>query len=110
MSYDIKRKEPIHGMCPPGYEKVRSYYRNGEEVQAHCRKIRVKGRMKSLTSGLYNEGMIGQEDIRLGFDSIVDSTSKGEKNAETIERRARKIEQMMREQESRKEEVRRNED
>lgn len=110
-NYNIKKRKLIGNRCPPGYEKVKSYSRSdGSKVETHCRKIRVKGRTHAILSGTYNEAMIGQEDVRLGFDSLIDSTNKGENNAETIEHRAKKIETLMHEQEERKKEVRRRED
>ena len=54
--------------------------------------------------------MIAQEDVRLGFDSIVDSTKSGEKNAIRIKQRADKIQTIMQTQEKRKEEVKRKEE
>ena len=109
MTYLIKKREPIHGLCPPGYEKVGSYTRDGKTVSSYCRKIKVEGRFRSLGSGVYNEGMIAQEDVRLGFDSIVDSTKAGEKNAVKIKQRADKIETIMHTQEEKKEEIRQRE-
>lgn len=106
----IARRAPYHGVCPPGYEKVRPYNRDdGTHVTEHCRKIRVEGRTRAALSGLYNEGMIAQEDARLSFDSVVDSTRAGEKNAGVIERRARHIKEIMHEQEERKDQVRETE-
>ena len=111
MTYSIKKREPIHGFCPPGYEKVSSYSTgDGNYVSSYCRKIKVEGKTRAIGSGLYNEGMIAQEDIRLGFDSIVDSTKSGEKNAMRIKQRADKIETIMQIQERRKEEVKRKEE
>jgi predicted DNA-binding transcriptional regulator len=104
---NIKTREPYHGFCPPGYERVKSFNKkSGEHVREHCRKIVVSGRIKAGISGLYNEGMIAQEDVRLGFDSIVDSTHEGEKNAQAIKKRADSIEKTMKEQEKKKEEIR----
>ena len=101
----------IHGFCPPGYEKVSSYSTHeGVRVKDYCRKLRAEGRIKAAVYGIYNEGMIAQEDVRLGFDSIVDSTKSGEKNARRIKQRADKIETIMQTQEKRKEEVKRSEE
>ena len=111
MNYTVKESGTIHGFCPPGYERVASYSRkDGTIVPQHCRKVRVEGRARAAVSGLYNEGMIAQEDVRLGFDSIVDSTKSGEKNARRIKQRADKIETIMQTQEKRKEEVKRKEE
>ena len=111
MNYTVKESGTIHGFCPPGYERVASYSRkDGTIVPQHCRKVRVEGRARAAVSGLYNEGMIAQEDVRLGFDSIVDSTKSGEKNAIRIKQRADKIQTIMQTQERRKEEVKRNEE
>ena len=111
MTYSIKKRELIHGLCPPGYEKVSSYSTgDGNYVSGYCRKIKVEGRIKAIGYGLYNEGMIAQEDARLGFDSIVDSTKSGEKNAIKIKQRADKIETIMHTQEEKKEEVKRREE
>ena len=110
VSYDVKKRELFHGFCPPGYERVKSYDKgNSTHVKEHCRKIRVSGRGRALATGLYNEGMIAQEDVRLGIDSGFDRTKSGEKNASTIERRAEKIKDTMAKQEAKKEEVRRKE-
>lgn len=107
----VKRREMIHGFCPPGYEKVSSYSTHeGVRVNDYCRKLRAEGRVKAAVYGIYNEGMIAQEDVRLGFDSIVDSTKSGEKNAMRIKQRADKIENIMQIQERRKEEVKRKEE
>lgn len=102
----IKRKELYHGFCPPGYTKVKAHTRSGESVEEHCRKITVHGRTHAMVSGLYNEGMIAQEDARLGVDSILDSTDAGEKNARKIKSRSGHVENLMREQEQKKEEIR----
>ena len=108
---EVKKRELYHGFCRPGYEKVSGYWRDkGGYVKEHCRKITVQGRRKALTSGLFNEAMIAQEDARLGFDSLTDSTRAGERNANRMERRAEKLKQVMKEQEERKEEIRRKED
>ena len=101
----------IHGFCPPGYEKVRSYSTHeGVRVNDYCRKLRAEGRVKAAVYGIYNEGMIAQEDVRLGFDSIIDSTKSGEKNATRLRERADKIKTIMKEQEEKKEEVKRKEE
>lgn len=105
---EVRKRDQYHGFCLPGYEKVNAYRRkDGIFIKNHCRKITVEGRRKALTSGLFNEGMIAQEDARLGFDSLIDSSKAGERNANKIERRAGKIKQVMREQEERKEKIRR---
>jgi len=104
---EVRERGLYHGICPPGYEKVKSYYKSdGKVVSEHCRKIKVSGRTHTTLSGLYNEGMIGQEDIRLGADSIIDKTGTGERNAEMIKKRATHIEDMMREQERKKDKIR----
>ena len=111
MSYTVKESGIIHGFCPPGYERVASYSRKDRTVvPEHCRKVRVEGRVRAGISGLYNEGMIAQEDVRLGFDSIVDSTKSGERNASKIKDRADRIKTIMNEQEERKEEAKRSEE
>ena len=111
MDYKVKTRKPVHGMCPPGYEKVKAYRKkSGEGVEEHCRKIKARGRVRAGLSGLYNETMIAQEDARLGFDSIVDSTHSGERTAEKMKFRAKRVEDIMREQEHRKEEGRREEE
>ena len=111
MNYTIKKSGTIHGFCPPGYERVASYSkRDGTVVSQHCRKIRVEGRTRAIGAGIYNEGMIAQEDLRLGFDSVVDSTKSGEKNATRIKQRADKIETIMQTQEEKKEEIKRKEE
>lgn len=108
--YSIKKRELYHGFCPPGYTKVRSYTKeSGDRIEEHCRKLTVKGRTYAMVSGLYNESMIAQEDLRLGFDSVIDSTVSGEKNADKIKSRASHVGEVMREQERKKEEVRRRE-
>ena len=110
MNHKISRSRNYHGFCPPGYEKVKSYTKkDGTYIQDHCRKITVEGRIKAMGSGIYNESMIAEEDARLGFDSLIDSTKAGQKNADKIERRAEKIKGIMREQEEKKEEIRRKE-
>lgn len=110
MSYTIKKRQSTRGICPPGYEKVKSYNkRSGEHVEEHCRKIRASGRIRAGVSGLYNEGMIAQEDARMGFDSIIDSTKAGEQNADRIKARADHVEDIMRDQERKKEEAREKE-
>ena len=111
MNYTVKESGTIHGFCPPGYERVTSYSKkDGTVVPQHCRKVRVEGRVRAAVSGLYNEGMIAQEDVRLGFDSIVDSTKSGESNASKIKERADRIKTIMKEQEERKEEAKRREE
>lgn len=110
MSYRITHVRNFHGVCPPGFEKVGDYKKkDGTHVKEHCRKLTVSGRTKSAILGIYNETMIAQEDARLGFDSIVDSTTKGEKGAERIEKRAEKIKAIMKDQEEKKKEVRKME-
>ena len=107
---EVRRRDQYHGFCLPGYERVEGYTKkDGSYVKEHCRKITVEGRRKALTSGLFNEAMIAQEDVRLGVDSLIDSPKAGERNANKIERRAGKIKQVMREQEEKKEKVRREE-
>ena len=109
-STTIKKRELYHGFCPPGYEKVNSYHRaDSTFVKEHCRKIRVPGRVGVAVRGLYNEGMIAQEDLRLGVDTTLDLTKAGAKNASKIERRSTKVRDMMQDQENKKEEVRRSE-
>ena len=106
-NYDVKKRELFHGFCPPGYERVKSYDKgNSTHVKEHCRKIRVSGRGRALATGLYNEGMIAQEDIRLGVDTTLDLTKAGAKNATKIERRSTKVRDVMQDQENKKEEVR----
>ena len=108
---EVRKRDQYHGFCLPGYEKVSAYRRkDGIFIKDHCRKITVEGRRKAITSGLFNEGMIAQEDARLGIDSLIDSPRAGEKNASRIERRAEKIKNIMREQEERKEKIRREEE
>ena len=70
----------------------------------------MQGRTKTLLSSLYNEGMIGEEDIVLGVDSVIDSTKSGEKYTEKLKERANKINALMKEQEERKSEAREKED
>ena len=101
----------IHGFCPPGYEEVSSYSTHeGVRVNDYCRKLRAEGRVKAAVYGIYNEGMIAQEDVRLGFDSIIDSTKSGEKNATRLRERADRIKTIMKEQEEKKEEIKRKEE
>ena len=89
---------------------VKSYSRkDGDKVHSYCRKIRAEGRGRALISGMYNETMIAQEDVRLGFDSVLDSTKAGERNASKIKQRSERIETIMKEQERRKEEIRKRE-
>ena len=108
---EVRKRDQYHGFCLPGYEKVSAYRRkDGIFIKDHCRKITVEGRRKAITSGLFNEGMIAQEDARLGIDSLIDSPRAGEKNASRIERRAEKIKNIMKEQEEKKEEIRRGEE
>lgn len=110
VEHSIHRKELYHGFCPPGYEKVRSYKKeDGTRVEEHCRRIKVSGRTGAAIRGIYNEGMIAQEDTRLGFDSVFDMTREGEANASKIHRRSEKIRDMMQDQERKKEEIRRTE-
>ena len=108
---EVRKRDQYHGFCLPGYERVEGYTKkDGSYVKEHCRKITVEGRGKAITSGLFNEGMIAQEDVRLGVDSLIDSPRAGERNASRIERRAEKLRNIMREQEERKEEIRREEE
>ena len=107
MSYKISRSKDYHGICPPGYEKVEGYKKkDGTFIKSHCRKITVNGRNKAIFSGLLNEGLIAEENTRLTMDSIIDSTKNGEKNAEKIEKRAIKVQGIMKDQEVKKEEIR----
>ncbi len=108
--YTVKKVRAYHGVCPPGYEKVRAHERNNFHVNEYCRKIKVEGRTKALLSGIYNEGMIGEEDAVLGFDTLVDSTQSGEKYVGKIKARADKLDALMKEQEERKREARMKED
>ena len=110
VKYTVKKTKVYHGICPPGYEKVRSHERNNSHVEEYCRRIKVQGRTKTLLSSLYNEGMIGEEDIVLGVDSVIDSTKSGEKYTEKLKERANKINALMKEQEERKQEAREKED
>ena len=65
MNYTVKESGTIHGFCPPGYERVASYSKkDGTIVPQHCRKVRVEGRARAAMSGLYNEGMIAEEEAR----------------------------------------------
>ena len=97
-------------MCPPGYEKVRSHERNNSRVDEYCRRVKVQGRTKTLLSGMYNEGMIGEEDVVLGFDTVIDSTKSGEKYVGKIKERSNRIDTLMKEQEERKREAKERED
>ena len=110
MTYTVRKMETIHGRCPPGYEHVKSHSKkDGSSVHEYCRKIKVQGRGKALFSGLYNETMIAQEDARLGFDTIIDSTQSGERNAKIMKERTERMESIMREQEKKKMEARKEE-
>jgi uncharacterized membrane protein YkoI len=101
----------VHGMCPPGYEKVRSYTKDDRtHVDEYCRRIKVKGRSKTLASGMYNEAMIAQEDLRLGFDTMVDTPQSGMKNISKIQQRTQKLDDLMKEQMQRKNEAKEKED
>jgi hypothetical protein len=108
--YTVKKTKVYHGMCPPGYEKVKAHERNSSHVDEYCRRIKVEGRTRTLLSGMYNEGMIGEEDVVLGFDTIVDSTRSGEKYVGKIKERANRIDTLMKEQEERKREAKGRED
>jgi hypothetical protein len=110
VKYTVKKTKVYHGICPPGYEKVRSHERNNSHVEEYCRRIKVQGRVKTLLSGMYNEGMIGEEDVVLGFDTIVDSTKSGEKYVGKIKERSNRIDALMKEQEDRKREAKERED
>ena len=110
-SYTVKKMRTVHGMCPPGYEHVKSYTKDDNtHIDEYCRRIKVRGRSKTFASGMYNEAMIAQEDLRLGFDTIVDTPQSGMKNISKMQQRAQRLDMLMREQEKRKGEARERED
>ncbi len=109
--YKIKHTRSYHGHCPPGYFFVSGYTKeDGTSVEGHCRKITVRGRTKTAVHGVYNEARIAGEDAFLFGDTITDRTSHAEKEAEKISRRSQSIAEKMRDQESKKREVREKED
>ena len=106
MSYKVTHRKTVMGHCPPGHEHVNGYKTSdGKRVDDYCRKITASGRVKAGVMGLYNEAMIAQEDVRMGFDSLADLTVEGERNAKVIKKRSETVENIMKQQEESKKEA-----
>lgn len=105
-NYQVRTKETYHGICPPGYEKIRGYHKSdGTYVPTHCRRIKVDGRAHTLVSGVYNEVRIAGEDAVLGTETVFDMPEKAEKEAKKIEKRSIKVHDAMQEQSEKKRDV-----